>query len=229
MAAVSASFSKWAVVDNRPADLSFLAPKLKKRLTASVSMALEVAHSCVGDKYPHIRSVFCTRYGEYDRTFKMLNTLLNASFISPAAFSLSTLNVPSGILAMNTGNKASSTTVSSLSSTLENGFLEAAMIMQQYDEPILFVYVDVPIPEAYGAKFCGTEAPIAMGILLAPNGNQVIQLSWEGSSELSPPPKGLPSSVRKLNETLTQLNADGFSFDDGRLTWSWGVRDVCTA
>ena len=152
MTSVSSFYSKWNAIDDRSADLSFLSPKLKRRLTPSISMALEVAYQCVGDGQGNIRSVYCTRYGEYVRTYQMLNTLIDDSMVSPASFSLSTHNVPSGIQAMNTGNTAASSTVSSLGATLESGFLEAAMMVHQYAEPILMIYVDIPLPESYGPQ-----------------------------------------------------------------------------
>ena len=139
MGSVSSFYSKWDVIDDRPADLSFLSPKLKRRLTPSISMALEVAYQCVGDEQSNIRSVYCTRYGEYVRTYQMLNTLINDSMVSPASFSLSTHNVPSGIQAINTGNTAASSTVSSLGATLESGFLEAAMMV-----PVSYTHLTLP-------------------------------------------------------------------------------------
>lgn len=221
MASIAMGYSKWAIVDARPADLCFLPPALKKRLTPTISMALEVAHQCTDDQQCNIRSVFCIRYGEYDRTFKMLDTLLNAALISPAAFSLSTHNVPSGIFSKNTGNKASSTTVSSLVATLETGFLEATMTAQQYQEPVMFLYVDEPLPEVYRPAFTGQEDAIALAILLTPDSEQKLQLSWHGNASNINPPSGVSSSVRQLHTLLEHPSSGGFSLDDGRLEWTW--------
>ena len=221
MTKVVAYYSKWAVVDNRQADLSFLAASQKKRLTPTISMALEVAYNCTRNHQENVRSVFCTRYGEYECTFKMLETLINSFFISPASFSMSTHNVPSGVIAINTNNKASSTTISSLGSTLEHGFLEAAMLVRQYLEPVLFIYIDIPLPDTYGAHFKGVEEPIALGILLMPDGENTLSLSWQGKNTFTPPPLGLPSSIRKLHDLLQAPSICGFSLDDGRLNWSW--------
>jgi len=222
-------YSRWAIVDARPADLSFLPPALKKRLTPTISMALEVAHHCTGDQQRNIRSVFCTRYGEYDRTFKMLNTLLNVALVSPAAFSLSTHNVPSGISSKNTGNKASSTTVSSLAATLETGFLEAAMTAQQYEEPVLFLYVDMPLPDVYGPAFTGQEDAIALAVLLTPDGEQRIQLSWHGHESNINPTSGISPSARQLHALLEHPSLGGFSLNDGRLKWTWEAVSGWTA
>mgnify|MGYP006092905075 FL=1 len=226
MASVSSFYSKWSVIDDRPADLSFLSPKLKRRLTPSISMALEVAYQCVGDEQGNIRSVYCTRYGEYVRTYQMLNTLINDSMVSPASFSLSTHNVPSGIQAMNAGNTAASSTVSSLGATLENGFLEAAMMVHQYAEPILMIYVDIPLPELYGPQSVGREKAMALGVLLTPSGDNELSLSWRGRDAIIAPPIGLSSSARALTALL--LSNEGYaSHSDGRLDWSWRTKNVC--
>ena len=226
MTSVSSFYSKWNAIDGRSADLSFLPPKLKKRLTPSISMALEVAYQCIGDEHANIRSVYCTRYGEYARTYQMLNTLINDSMVSPASFSLSTHNVPLGIQAVNTGNTAASSTVSSLGATLENGFLEAAMMVQQYAEPILMIYVDVPLPESYGLQLTGKEKAMALGILLTPSGDNELSLSWSGRDALIAPPVGLSSSARALMALLLS-NEDSASHNDGRLNWSWRTKNVC--
>jgi Beta-ketoacyl synthase, N-terminal domain len=229
MTSIAMGYSRWAIVDARPADLCFLPPVLKKRLTPTISMALEVAHHCTGDQQRNIRSVFCTRYGEYDRTFKMLDTLLNAAFVSPAAFSLSTHNVPSGILAKNTGNRASSTTVSSLVATLETGFLEAAMIAQQYQETVMFLYVDMPLPDVYGPALTGQEEAVALAILLTPDSDQKLQLSWRGNERNANPTSGISLSVRQLHTLLERPSSRGVSLDDGRLEWTWETVSGWTA
>jgi len=146
--------------------------------------------------------------------------------VSPASFSLSTHNVPSGIQAMNAGNTAASSTVSSLGATLENGFLEAAMMVHQYAEPILMIYVDIPLPELYGPQSVGREKAMALGVLLTPSGDNELSLSWRGRDTIIAPPVGLSSSARDLMALLLS-NEGSASHSDGRLDWSWRAKNVC--
>lgn len=219
MGTIEIGISRWALVNEQEATLDFLLPKLKQRLTPTIKMALEAAHQCVGDDAVP-RSVFCSRYGEYDRTFDMLKSMRATGRVSPAAFGLSTHNVPSGIYAKNTGNASPTTTISAHASTLEAGFLEATLQALEVSEPVLLLYVDKPLPEAYGEARGPIETGLALAMLLDPAANSCLRLGWAPTANVAGPPAGVSATASDIPLLLCG-NIPLVTLADGRLDWTW--------
>jgi len=220
---VSSPVQQWALVEDDAIDISFLARQHRRRLSKTVQLALTAYHQCNPDSEP-LRTVFASRYGEYTRTFGILEDIAQGSASSPAAFSVSVHNTPSAIVGIATASQAPSSTVSSNASTVEAGFLEA--VLQQGDPgsgEIIFIYVDEPLPELYRAFRRPQETACALGLRLGDRGGQDLRLAWRAKTGTRTRyAHGLPEAGFEIVRLLN--NGTGrWTNSDGRLEWEWAV------
>ncbi len=205
------------------ADVSFLPPMMRRRLSATARISLFLAHDCLAGR-AGTRSVFGSRYGELDRTVGILSDILADQPASPAAFSQSVHNLPSGLHAIATGNRDNSCVVAAGPSTLEAAFIEAAgLVADRPGQPVLLVCVDAPLPEAY-QPFRGPkdETESGLALLLDLKGDVRLTLDWRPSQTPSLPPAGVPASYDGVT-SLLRAGQGRFGSDDGRLSWTWEV------
>ena len=219
---ISTGIDTHCLIGPEDVDISFLARQHRRRLSPTVQLALTAYRTCNPDLKP-LRTVFASRYGEYARTFGLLKDIVSGEGASPAAFSVSVHNTPAGIIGIGTGNTAPSSTVAANAATLEAGFLEAAMQVSEKGEPLVFIYVDEPLPDGYEQFRGADDHPIALGLLLSPEGHQGLQLSWSPTtSPDSAEPPGIPSSAVRLQQLLAGTGAS-FQHSSGRLEWEWCI------
>lgn len=229
MIALRFCVKSWASANGEKPDISFLPAMMRRRLSQTARLALRAAHDCL-DGQGHsndakgLRSVFCSRYGEYEKTLPIVGQILSGEGASPAAFSHSVFNLPSGLHAIATSNKAPSTVISAGASTLEAGMMEAALQMVESSEDVLVVYVDAPLPDIYVKEHSKDEAALAVALVIGPEDDGtdalILDLSWSANETLTPPPVGMPESSKGLLGLLAG-KGEGFSITDGRLTWVW--------
>ena len=172
--------ARWALWDvtaqeNRsplPAELGFIEPMLRRRLSLLAKMALKVAHDCVHD-LPATRFVYASRHGELTRTTSMLEDLAAGESISPTAFSMAVLNSSPGLFSILRHDTTPSTAISASVESFGNGLLEAYMqLVEDPERPVLLVYADEPAPDVYGRIEPADSSAHAIGLLLqsgAPN------------------------------------------------------------
>jgi hypothetical protein len=172
--------ARWALWDGADqkngspssADLGFIEPMLRRRLSLLAKMALKVAHDCVHD-LPAVRFVYASRHGELTRTTSMLDDLAAGESISPTAFSMAVLNSSTGLFSILRHDTTPSTAISSSAESFGNGLIEAYMqLVEDPERPVLLVYADEPTPDVYGRMEPEDSSAHAIGLLLrsgAPN------------------------------------------------------------
>ncbi|MGD8325687.1 MAG: beta-ketoacyl synthase chain length factor [Sphingomonadales bacterium] len=213
----------------QPPDVSFLPPIQRRRLSLLSKMGLWLANECLSqvEGVQDVASVFSSQYGEYERTFGILKNLAAGEPVSPGAFSQSVHNTSSGLFSILSGNEAASTVVSAGASTLEAGFMEAALQARSVKgRDILYVYQDLPLPTEYETlddTKC-TEDALGLGMLLrtvAPDDKRAWHLSWQTSPDGGKLREYGPARrVKSLVKMLVQGHGR-VTFDDGRLLWTW--------
>jgi hypothetical protein len=168
--------------------------------------------------------VFASRYGEYQRTFGILEDIVSREGASPAAFSVSVHNTPSGIVGIATGNQAPSTTVAAHAATVEAGFLEAAMQRFEIEnQDIIFIFVDEPLPEIYGRFTSPDDQAYALGLRMSATADRQLRLSWTASAGGQiRPPDGVPTAGLEIARLL-DIDHGVHATTDGRLDWEWCV------
>jgi hypothetical protein len=218
---VSSGVTRWRRIDTTSIDISFVARQHRRRLSTTVQLALTVYNRCnpEGDPLP---TVFASRYGEYHRTFGILEDIVSRQPVSPAAFSVSVHNTPSGVTGIATGNSRPSSTVAANGSTIEAGFLEAALQQAEHDEDLLFIYVDEPLPERYRAFRGPRDEASALGLWLTGSADRRLNLTWKSSSD----PTGRGTDGLADTTGIVRLLDRGVGRccnADGRLDWEWTV------
>jgi hypothetical protein len=194
-------------------ELGFIDPLLRRRLSPLARMSLKVAHDCVPD-LDSVRMVYASRHGELNRTTDMLEDLASGESVSPAAFSLSVLNASAGLFSIARKDTAPATAVSAAAETFGYGLLEAGLqLADRPQDPVLLVFADEPVPEAYGEA--DTDCAHAIGLLLGSEGGT--RIAWSCSES-----EGTPSTEPQSRAFLRCLREDAAaSWQGAGRSWSW--------
>jgi len=118
---------------------------------------------------PPARFIFCSRHGEFDRTLRILNSLIAKEPVSPADFSLSVHNALAGLLSIAWANSAGHTVISAGVDSFGYGLLEGvACLKSASGDRVMVVYFDDLLPPPYNEVDGGAETCVALALLLAP-------------------------------------------------------------
>ncbi|PCJ71646.1 MAG: hypothetical protein COA62_03450 [Rhodobiaceae bacterium] len=211
--------------DAKP-EVSFVKPMVRRRLSRLSRMSLEVAEACrIDEARPFY--VFCSRYGEYNRTVEALRGMLRGEPMSPAAFSGSVHNTSAGHFTIIHKDRTSSTTVTAGEATFEAGVLEAWTALKNGKcTRALVVYHDEPLPTFYGNPSPELKAPLAIAISIRlPQPEECLSLSWQASSTAASTTNSTVD-VEEEHPVLRVLRlllggSEAVAVKTRRLTWEW--------
>ncbi len=114
------------------------------------------------------RFIFCSRHGDFDRTLRILNSLVAQDPVSPADFSLSVHNALAGLLSIAWGNTAGHTAIAAGADSFAYGLLEGvACLNDASGDRVMVVYCDDLVPLPYDEIEDGAETCVAVALLLA--------------------------------------------------------------
>jgi hypothetical protein len=168
------------------------------------------------------RFVFCSRYGESDRTLRILHSLAIEEPISPADFSLSVHNALAGLLSIAWGNTAGHTAISAGADSFGYGLLEAiACLKEGSGDPVMLVYFDDLAPQPYDEVADGAESCVALAMLLKPprNESHEFALSMEPRNRAA---KSQSASAQALDFIRFMLSNEREKRSMGeRAQWCW--------
>ncbi len=226
----SPSWHAWAdgektITGSVAPDVQFVAPMMRRRLSRLSRMAFRVAVDCLADEEESVAYVFCSRYGEYHRSYGILKDLANGEPASASAFSMSVHNTSASLFAIEKQDSSQSTAVAGGEATLEAAFLEAwCLLSNDAASTVLVVYHDEPLPELYRdqATTVLNSAAFAMLLRLPDAGQDVIKLrfSWDARREETAPPR-LASDPALQVLGLLLKGGKPVVLDTGRLVWTW--------
>jgi hypothetical protein len=211
----------WAGRADVPAGLEQPMPALpmmlRRRATPIGQKALGAALAC--DGVGEARYVLASRHGEYDRTMALLTALADDEPPSPAEFSMSVHHGLVGLLSIHTGNRLGHIAVAASLDSFGYGLLEAAACLtDQPETPVLFLYVDAPLPESYAPYRPVVESnlPLVVALLLtAGDSNRIsIDCAANGVGSIS---DSLPEAF--LNFLLTEAPSSAATGE--QMTWRW--------
>lgn len=139
---------------------------LRRRISVIGQMAFRASYALSGDRMA--RFIFCTRHGEFQRTLRILKSIVAEEPISPAEFSLSVHNALAGLLSIAWNNTAGHTTISAGADSFGSAMLDAvACLKSRPNEPVLVVYFDDLLPEPYDEFADDDETCVALAMLLS--------------------------------------------------------------
>lgn len=173
--------------------------------------------------------IFCTRYGQYECTYSLLQELAAEEPLSPASFSVSVHNAAVGQFSIFEGLTGHSTVISSGPATLESAFVDcAAMLATGEAGEALLVYHDEPLPEVYGHT-APQKAPegLALGLLMrrAGQGGAELELTWRPDEARPSEMAGerFSCAIDGAANVVLLLAGRTRSYEraDGRLLWTW--------
>jgi Beta-ketoacyl synthase, N-terminal domain len=196
-------------------------PQILRRRVSNVGQRAFRA-CCVLPEQRTARFVFCSRYGESDRTLRILHSLAAREPISPADFSLSVHNALAGLLSIAWGNTAGHTSISAGADSFGYGLLEAvACVKEGSSEPVMLVYFDDVLPQPYDEVTDGTESCVALAMLLKPPGDdgREFTLTREPRSRAANPQS---ASAQSLDFIRFMLSNERETRSIGERTqWRW--------
>ena len=206
-------------------DVKFVEPLMRRKLSPLTRMAFRVATDCMHDHPPASAHIFCSRYGEYGRTFDILSALADDEPLSAMAFSMSVHNTSSSLFSINQQDIAISTALAAGSATLETAFVESWSMLEVGDaSSVLVVYHDLPLPEIYQPQSGSVDNPIALAMLVslpdASSSEARLALSWGSASDLAAHQSSPMAAALNLVRMLLE-KGDVVTVGSGRLVWKW--------
>ena len=210
-------------------DVRFVAPMMRRRLSGLSRMVFRVAVDCLADEEDSVAYVFCSRYGEYNRSYGLLTDLANGEPASAAAFSNSVHNTSASLFAIDRRDTSQSTAVAGGEATLETAFMEAWSLLSDGMAPrVLVVYHDEPLPELYRGQPTTVlnSAAFAMLLRLPDSGRDAIdlRLSWDPQEEIPAEPCTASDPALRVLGLLLK-GGDPVVLDTHRLVWTWSTSD----
>jgi hypothetical protein len=194
-------------------------PMQRRRFSFLSKMALRVILDILPEPQA-IRSVFSSRHGELHRTLDLLLELNQSSPLSPTKFSQSVYNTSSGLYSINQKNTAPSTVVTSGRNSLAMAFIEAISQSICYQEKVLLVYVDEPLPEIYKAYADEQEELVAFAcILSAADSGWITQLIEDDSTSSK-----LPSHLASQLISALSKSEEHFELVLEAKKWIWDLK-----
>jgi len=148
-------------------------PINRRRLKRLGSMALEVVY-----RLPEISApiIFCSKYGESDRCYKLLKDLTETGSIAPQSFSLAVHNAIPSLYTIDQKINSNVIAISSDAPVL-SAILEAQGLFASGEKIVRIIVAEEPVPSVY-QKYCDfTEESYAYVLDLEPNGDVVINFS----------------------------------------------------
>ena len=163
---------------------------LRRRLDRHGRMALATAWPCA-EGLSSVPLVFASRHGDLDRTLELLSALAEGETLSPTAFSLSVHNSTAGLFSIARSDRAAATAVAAGADTLSMGLMEAANLIADGKDAVLFCYADDMPPPAYQPylKDDAARHPFSISLLLTPAGDAGLECRLarhDGASEEAP-------------------------------------------
>ncbi|MBT4626344.1 MAG: beta-ketoacyl synthase chain length factor [Rhodospirillales bacterium] len=206
-------------------DVKFVDAMMRRRLSSLTRMAFRVAADCLSDEDSSPVHIFCSRYGEYNRTFGILSELSKGEPASAAAFSMSVHNTAASLFSIDRHDTSISTSLAGGEATPETAFVEAWTFLTSGEaSSALVVYHDEPLPEIYRRQITTVAHPAAFALVLRlPDTERDafrLSLNWDGN-RLSAKTANSPSDPAL--QVLRMMLAGGgpVRVDTGRLVWEW--------
>lgn len=207
-------------------DVKFVAPMMRRRLSSLSRMAFRVAADCLETETDSPRFVFCSRYGEYARSYGILESVAAGNPASAAAFSMSVHNTATSLFSIETKDRSASTALAGGEATLETGFLEAwSLLVNRAATSVLLIYHDEQLPGLYQGEKTTVAHDGAIAILLrlpdAAAGDVCLNLEWTTRGSTDEPPQDTIADPAMEVLKLLINGAGSFVLDTGRLVWTW--------
>lgn len=211
------STAPWLPVtaDAQP-EVGFLQAMQRRRLSRLARMTFAVAWPLAEGRAP-MPLVFASRHGETPRNLELLSDLARQAPLSPTQFSLSVHNAVIGLWSIMRNDSSEMTAIAAAGDGLEQGLLEAALLLTDGHPEVLLVVAEDDQPAVYQPWISDVPFPHALALRLTPG--QDWSLHSQPATATQPCAEHWPNAlqlVRALNARAQQLSTVG-----PRRRWHW--------
>jgi len=137
---------------------------IRRRLGPLLRLAL--AHAAALDRAKDATIVTCSRHGDFQRTMRVIDSILGGSEVSPTDFALSVHNGLAGVLSLVLENRNGHTAVAAGPDSFAFGLLEALSVQREAARPALLLFADEPMPSIYAGMIEPDEPAFAAAFVL---------------------------------------------------------------
>ena len=221
----SADWAAWARGDLAPAGdalppLRQMPAALRRHAGPIGRLACDVAYRAL-DGAEDVPIIFCSRYGEAERSVQLLTDLARTEPLSPTAFSLSVHNAALGLLSIARRDGANGIAIAAGEASAAHGVIEACGLLADGAPKVLVINAENVLPEVYRSFEDRERVPYAWAALLAPSDGAPISLSWAMSDEETSPASTVPPPAA-LEVLRFLLTADAeLVHTAGSHRWRW--------
>ena len=156
---------------NIKANVDFLPPLYRRRLSQLTRASLKVAHECLLNTHEkNIQIVFASDYGEWGQSISLLKKIIVQEEVSPAKFSLSVHNTFAGLFSIINHNTEPYSSISAGEMTFEAALIDVFLRLRE-TKKILLVVGEEQVPHLYSDAFPNPFLPFAIALLISTEKN----------------------------------------------------------
>jgi hypothetical protein len=195
-------------------EVAFLPAMQRRRLSRLARMTFAVAWP-LADGRPSMPMVFVSRHGETPRNFELLSDLARQEDLSPTQFSLSVHNSIIGLWSILRSDPSEMTALAASRDGLEQGLLEASLLLAEGHPEVLLVIAEDAQPEPYQPWIDDAPFPHALALRLSTGQDWTLSRQPDQASEDRSWPRAL-QLVSLLTGRRQHLGPAGVQH-----AWSW--------
>lgn len=177
--------------DAAQADVSFLPPMQRRRLSPLARMAFHVAWPLAETAGPQ-PVVFASRHGETPRNLGLLTQLGLGEPLSPTHFSLSVHNAVIGLWSMIRQDTSEMTALAAAGDGLEQAVMEAVLLLAEGAASVLVIVAEENQPELYRPWIGDVPFAHALALQLVPGSDWTLEMKATdqraGTADVAVPP-----------------------------------------
>jgi len=177
--------------------LTAMPPLLRRRANRLGRMALAVLYQSTRPDAP---IVYCSRYGELERTATLLAELAVGGAVSPQGFSVAVHNAVAGLYSIATHGHENIQSLAAGEATPLAGLVEAAGLLQDGEECVRVVLCEEPLPALFREFSAVQDCPYAVLLELAAGTGFVLERAEPGAPGAPP---ALPPALALLRFLVT--------------------------
>jgi len=189
---------QWAVgqgalqPEGEPPQPSRVEAMLRRRLSPLARATLAVGERLLAAG-ESAQVVYASRHGDLRRTLELLDGIAADEPLSPTAFSLSVHNALPGLWAIARRDRSPALALAAGEESFAWGLVEAmARALSQPELPVLLLYADEPMPDAYADFDARFGAPIVVAVRFGHDAPRMLRAEWhDGGAEEAAEPAAL--------------------------------------
>lgn len=207
------------------ADLGAIPASLRRRMGSFERAMACCALGVLADE-SQAETVIASRYGNEESLVSLLRSMTQREPVSPMAFSLSVHNALAGQLEQMRGDHSAHTALAAGRETFAMALAESyCKLVTAPSRPLVLVYGDAPLPDAYAEFADELRATTVVALLLTMNGNLTTKIAV-GPVTGDHPPCPSTGSHDTARQLVAHLRAGSLFYFGAQWGPSWRIGPV---